>query len=114
MHVRWDEEAQATANGPLVFFAEFLATAGIFDRWLEDCPLSYTRAHAPTQRDVLGTRLLAILAGYQRYAHITLHCVAMRWQGKRWACAESSVKTPCAGRCHAGMSSKAASGCAPH
>jgi len=38
MHVRWDEGAQATPNGQLVFFAEFLATAGIFERWVEDCP----------------------------------------------------------------------------
>ena len=32
MHVRWDEGAPATPNGQLVFFAEFLATAGVFDR----------------------------------------------------------------------------------
>ena len=32
MHVRWDEGAQATPNGQLVFFAEFLATAEIFER----------------------------------------------------------------------------------
>jgi hypothetical protein len=25
-----------------VFFAEFLATAGLFDRWVQNCPLSYT------------------------------------------------------------------------
>ena len=28
MHVRWDETARATPHGQLVFFAEFLATAG--------------------------------------------------------------------------------------
>ncbi|HWR87591.1 MAG TPA: hypothetical protein VN277_04145 [Acidiferrobacterales bacterium] len=33
MQVRWDESAQATPHGQLVFFAEFLATAGVFDRW---------------------------------------------------------------------------------
>jgi len=71
MHVRWDEGAQATPNGQLVFFAEFLATAGIFDRWVEDCPLAYTSPNAPSKRDVLGTLLLAILAGHKRYAHIT-------------------------------------------
>ena len=27
MHVRWDETAQATPHGQVVFFAEFLATA---------------------------------------------------------------------------------------
>ena len=34
MRVRWDEHAQATPHGQLVFFAEFLATAGVFDAGL--------------------------------------------------------------------------------
>jgi len=42
MHVRWDESAQATPHGQLVFFAEFLATAGVFDQWVQACPLRYT------------------------------------------------------------------------
>ena len=71
MHVHWDDTAQATPNGQLVFFAEFLAATGIFDRWVETCPLSYTSPNAPSKRDVLGTLLLAILAGHKRYAHIT-------------------------------------------
>ena len=44
VHVRWDKTARATPHGQLVFFAEFLATTGVFDRWVEDCPLSYTAA----------------------------------------------------------------------
>jgi hypothetical protein len=71
MHVHWDDTAQATPNGQLVFFAEFLASTGIFDHWVESCPLSYTSPNAPSKRDVLGTLLLAILAGHKRYAHIT-------------------------------------------
>lgn len=31
MHVHWDHEAQATPRSQIVYFAEFLATAGIFD-----------------------------------------------------------------------------------
>ncbi len=31
MHVRWDDGAAATPHGQLVFFAEFLAAAGVFD-----------------------------------------------------------------------------------
>ena len=34
MHVRWDEGASATPHGQLVFFAEFLATTGVFERWV--------------------------------------------------------------------------------
>ena len=34
MHVRWDEGAAATPHGQLVFFAEFLAATGVFERWV--------------------------------------------------------------------------------
>ncbi len=70
MHVRWDETAKATPHGQLVFFAEFLATAGVFDRWVEGCPLSYSSPNASSKRDVLGTLMLGILSGSKRYAHI--------------------------------------------
>ena len=70
MQVRWDETARATPHGQLVFFAEFLATAGIFDRWVEQCPLSYSSPNASSKRDVLGTLMLGILSGSKRYAHI--------------------------------------------
>ena len=70
MHVRWDETAQATPHGQIVFFAEFLATGGVFDRWVDACPLRYSSPNASRARDVLGTLMLGILAGSKRYAHI--------------------------------------------
>ncbi|HSM20939.1 MAG TPA: hypothetical protein VK876_01890 [Rubrivivax sp.] len=70
VHVRWDETAQATPHGQILFFAELLATAGVFDRWVEACPLYYSSPNAPRPRDVLGTLMLGILAGSKRYAHI--------------------------------------------
>ena len=70
MHVRWDETAQATPHGQIVFFAEFLATAGVFERWVQDCPLHYSSPNASSARDVLGTLTLGILAGSKRYAPI--------------------------------------------
>ena len=70
MHVRWDQTAQATPHGQIVFFAEFLATAGVFDRWVQSCPLHYSSPNASSSRDVLGTLMLGILAGSKRYAHI--------------------------------------------
>ena len=54
-----------------MFFAEFLAAAGVFDRWVAECPLASRSNNAPGKRDVLGTLLLAILAGHRRYAHVT-------------------------------------------
>jgi len=70
MHVRWDETAQATPHGQVVFFAEFLATAGVFDRWVDGCALRYSSPNASSAHDVLGTLMLGILAGSKRYAHI--------------------------------------------
>ena len=71
MHVRWDRGAAATPHGQLVFFAEFLAATGVFERWVSECPLAYRSGNAPDKRDVLGTPMLGLLAGHRRYAHIT-------------------------------------------
>ena len=71
IHVQWDYAASATPNAQLTFFAEFLATTGVYESWVNSCPLSYSSPNAHSKRDVLGTWLLAILAGHKRYAHIT-------------------------------------------
>jgi hypothetical protein len=52
-------------------FIEFLKTNGLWERWVEDCPLSYTSPNAPPKQDMLGTVMLSVLAGHKRYAHIT-------------------------------------------
>ncbi len=71
IQVQWDHGASATPNAQLTFFAEFLATTGVYDAWVNSCPLSYTSPNAHSKRDVLGTWLLGILAGHKRYADIT-------------------------------------------
>ena len=71
IHVQWDHGASATPNAQLTFFAEFLAATGVYESWVSSCPLTYNSPNAPSKRDVLGTWLLAILAGHNRYAHIT-------------------------------------------
>lgn len=48
VHVRWDETAQATPHGQIVFFAEFLATADVFDRWVQ---AARCITAAPTHRE---------------------------------------------------------------
>ena len=70
-NMQWDHGASATPNAQLTFFAEFLTTTGVYDAWVDSCPLSYTSPNAHSKRDVLGTWLLAKLAGHNRYAHIT-------------------------------------------
>ncbi len=95
MHIRWDETAQATPHGQLVFFAEFLATAGVFDRWVDACPLRYSSPNASRARDVLGTLMLGILAGSKRYAHIAGirgDAVAAKALGLQGMVSEDSVR----------------------
>jgi hypothetical protein len=71
IHIRWDYQASATPNAQLAFFAEFLATAGVYESWVASCPLTYSSGNASQKRDILGTWFLSILAGHHRYAHIT-------------------------------------------
>jgi len=79
MHVRWDRGAAATPHGQLVFFAEFLATTGVFERWVSECPLEYRSGNAPDKRDVLGTLMPG--TGGMRTSR---RCVATRWRRSRW------------------------------
>jgi hypothetical protein len=69
--VRWDPDASVTGFGPAAYFIEFLKTNGIWERWVEDCPLHYTSPNAAPKQDVLGTVMLSVVAGHKRYAHIT-------------------------------------------
>jgi hypothetical protein len=71
IHVKWAPEAAVSSLGLMPFFIEFLKTSGLFDKWVEDCPLRYTSGNAPEKRDVLGTLVLSVLAGHWRYAHIS-------------------------------------------
>lgn len=54
-----------------VLSLNLLASTGVFDHWVQQCPLHYTSGNAPAKRDMLGTLVLAILAGHRRYAHVT-------------------------------------------
>jgi len=69
--VRWDPDADVTGFGPVAYFIEFLKTNGLWEQWVEDCPLHYTSPNAPPKQDLLGTVMLSVLAGHKRYAHIT-------------------------------------------
>jgi hypothetical protein len=71
VRVEWDPGAAVTPLGQLPFFIEFLKVSGLLESWVEDCPLSYKSNNASGKREILATFLLSILAGHQRYAHIT-------------------------------------------
>jgi hypothetical protein len=71
IQVKWTPEAAVSSLGQMPFFIEFLKTSGLFDRWVDECPLEYTSPNAPKKRDVLGTILLSVLSGHWRYPHIS-------------------------------------------
>lgn len=95
IQVKWVPEAAVSSLGLMPFFIEFLKTSGRFDAWVEQCPLRYSSPNAPQKRDVLGTLLLAVLAGHWRYAHINAirgDGVNPELLGMRKVCSEDSVR----------------------
>ena len=71
IQVKWVPEAAVSSLGQMPFFIEFLKSSGLFDKWVEECPLGYVSPNAPRKRDVLGTVLLSVLSGHWRYSHIS-------------------------------------------
>jgi hypothetical protein len=71
IHIEWDPQAQVPPLGQLPFFIQFLKMGHLFEPWVDQCPLSYASNNAPQKVNVLGSFLLSILAGHNRYAHIT-------------------------------------------
>ena len=70
LHVKFDDTARATVLGQLPFFVEFLQHTGLYERWVNACPLVYASPNAPRVENVLGTLFLASLSGCRRYSHI--------------------------------------------
>lgn len=99
-HVEWDPAAPVTPLGQLVFFSQFLATAGLFHDWVKSCPLGFTSNNAPALNDLLGTSTLAILSGQHRYSHVTAlraDTVNPAGLGMSKVCSEDSVRRAFAG-----------------
>jgi hypothetical protein len=71
VQIRWVADGAVSTLGLLPYFTEFLKTSGLFEAFVADCPLEYASSNAPHKRDVLGTILLSVLAGHNRYAHIS-------------------------------------------
>ena len=95
LHVEWDEHASVTPLGQLVFFAQFLATGGLFSDWVRECPLRYESPNAPALIDLLGTIVLGMLSGQRRYAHLSALRAATvnpRGLGMSTVCSEDSVR----------------------
>ena len=71
VHVEWDPDASVTPLGQLPFFIQFLKLGHRFEPWVTDSPLTYASNNAPKKLNVLGSLLLSVLSGHNRYAHIS-------------------------------------------
>lgn len=71
IHVEWDPTAAVTPIGQLPFFIQFLKVGGLFEPWVSSSPLHYHSNNAPKKINVLGSFLLSILSGHNRYAHMS-------------------------------------------
>ena len=71
IHVEWDPQAAVTPLGQLPFFIDYLQLSGLYAPWVSHCPLTWQSPNAPRKEDVLGTVMLSVLSGHQRYAHIS-------------------------------------------
>ena len=49
--------------------SSFLATGGVFDHLVELCPLRLSSNNAPTNRETLGTIIVGMINGSNRYRH---------------------------------------------
>ena len=63
VQVSWDPESAATPFGQLVFFAEFLEVSGLFDAWVEECPLIYNSPNARRRASSLTILLIPRIWG---------------------------------------------------
>jgi len=66
--VLWAQRAAAPPLGQLSWFLEFLHGCGLLmERWVRECPLRYLSPNAPGKQEVLGTWVLSVLSGHNRY-----------------------------------------------
>jgi hypothetical protein len=71
IQVSWEEDAGISPQGLLTYFFEFLHVSGLWEEFVEQCPLQYRSPNAPAKAEILGTILCGVLNGHRRYAHIS-------------------------------------------
>ena len=70
MTVSWEPDIAVSVHGLAVFFVEFLHVSGLWEALRDRCPLQRTSPNAPDVSSVVGSLLLAVLSGGNRYRHI--------------------------------------------
>ena len=67
--VRWEPEAATSTLGLVGFFIEFLHTTGLWKSLIERCPVKRSSPNAPDNTTAIGSVLLTVLSGGNRYRH---------------------------------------------
>jgi len=68
VEVEWEEDGAAGLHGGLVYFIEFLKRSGLWEHFVEECPLEYVSPNAPSKEEILGTILFSVLSGHHRHS----------------------------------------------
>jgi hypothetical protein len=68
--IAWEAGTSSSAHGLGVFFIQFLHESGLWEAFCARCPLTRTSPNAPSLATVLGSLLLTILSGANRYRHV--------------------------------------------
>ena len=79
----------------LAGFAQFLHASGRWERLCESAPFAYASNNAPEVNDILGTLVLGILSGANRFAHLSAlrhDTLAMELFGMTKVASEDSVR----------------------
>lgn len=71
IHCDVDNGSPITLNGYLPHFAQFLHEGGQLQNLIDTCPLVYKSNNAPEVKDFIGTIILSILSGHNRYSHMS-------------------------------------------
>ena len=67
--VQWDNSSESSPMGQLIFFTEFLKVSGLFENLISSFPLNYSSNNSSSKKDIVGTLMLSVLSGHNRYAH---------------------------------------------
>lgn len=68
--VAWEPGTAVSVHGLAVFFIEFLHLSGLWAALRDRCPLQRSSPNAPDVSSVVGSLLLAVLSGGNRYRHV--------------------------------------------
>ena len=67
--VQWAPDAATSTLGLIPFFIEFLQVTGFWQALVERCPVHRTSPNAPSNTTAIGSIVLTILSGANRYRH---------------------------------------------